>query len=46
MPKQSATTVWITALVPIALKKRMQQHKEVNWSEIIRMAIKHKLEEI
>lgn len=34
----------ITLSIPDELKKKMDQFKEMNWSEVARQAIQHKLE--
>jgi len=36
----------ITVNVDDALKKRMDQHPEINWSEVTRQAIQEKLEKL
>lgn len=36
----------ITVNVDEALKERMEQHPEINWSEVTRQAIQQKVEEL
>jgi hypothetical protein len=36
----------ITVNVDDALKERMEQHPEINWSEVTRQAIQEKLDEL